>query len=174
RDDQWFASDRFAREVVAELEPRCEGEIELLLPQVGEHVGAEHLSGCDLDLRGVLGECTEEYGERLVGDRERVGEADLAEFAAGGGVGALEYALGDRDGALGFLDEHGPGGGQLDGARRSVEQLHAEHLLDRTYLLAESLLGDVELFGGAGEVALASDGDYVPHLPEVRSHPGQQ
>jgi len=61
--------------------------------------------------------------------------------------------------------------GQLDRARGAVEQLDAEHLLNRAHLLAERLLGDVQLLGGACEVALPGDSDDVAHLPEVRPHP---
>lgn len=49
---------------------------------------------------------------------------------------------------FGFLDEHGPCRGERHGANSSVEELNAEHLLHHAHLLAERLLGDVQLLGG--------------------------
>jgi hypothetical protein len=65
----------------------------------------------------------------------------------------------------------GAGRRQLHRPRRSVKQLNAQHLLDRTRLLTECLLRDAQLLGGPRKVALASDRDDVAHLPEVRPIP---
>src|SRR5215469_15772986 len=113
----------------------------------------------------VFSECAEKGGQGLVGGGERVGQADLPQFPAGRRACPFEHPLRGRQRALGFLDEHGPRRGQLHRARCPVEELNAEHLLHRAHLLAERLLGDVELLGGTGEVALARNGDDIAHLP---------
>ncbi len=59
--------------------------------------------------------------------------------------------------------------GQLDGAGRAAKELDAQLALEPAHLGREGGLGDVELLGGPGEVAMARDRLEVSELAKLHS-----
>ena len=86
--------------------------------------------------------------------------------------------IGDRaDGRLEILDqplghreEVLAGAGQVDGARRAVEQAHPQGLLQPPDVQAEARLRQVQPFRRPGEIAEARHHDEDAHLLEVDIH----
>jgi len=62
-------------------------------------------------------------------------------------------------------------GRELNRACRAVEELPSELVLESADLLADRGLDDVELLGGATEVAQLSDGKEVPELANLHASP---
>ena len=56
--------------------------------------------------------------------------------------------------------------GQFDGIRAAPEQQDADFFFQLGELLAERRLGDMQFFGGAGEILLLGDLDDVLQLAE--------
>ena len=81
--------------------------------------------------------------------RPRTRPAELVDLAAG--------ALDLGEDAAGARREQLAGGGRHDASRCALEQLGAELRLELPDLMRERRLGDVELLGRAGEVAVAGD-----------------
>ncbi len=61
------------------------------------------------------------------------------------------------------------GVGSDDAPARALEELDAELVLEPAHLVRERRLGDVELLGGAGEVAMPGDGLDVPELAQLHA-----
>jgi len=74
-------------------------------------------------------------------------------LAAGGPAGVGERAVEVGEDPLRPLEQRLAGGGELDAARRAVEQRGAELGLHAADVLRERRLGHVEALGGAPEVA---------------------
>ena len=75
-------------------------------------------------------------------------------------------------GGAGGLEQRLAGLGELDAARRAVEQRHADLLLEPGDRGAQRLLGDVHAARGAREVQLLGDGDEVAQVPQLDIHSG--
>ena len=101
---------------------------------------------------------------------QRVDEPQGACLAAGRGLHPAHGAIRGRQHPLRVGEEDRAGGRELDLPRAAPQQRDAERRLERADLLADGLLGDVQLVGCAREVAVLGDGDEVAHLPEVRGH----
>ena len=63
--------------------------------------------------------------------------------------------------------EHAAGLGQGNRPALAREQAHAQLFFQQLDLAAERRLGDMQFFGGAGEVALARHGDEIAQLSQV-------
>src|SRR4051812_20863678 len=72
-----------------------------------------------------------------------------------------------REHALGVAVEPLPGLGRLDAAPGTVDELHAEPLLERLDLQADGRLRDAEPLRRLGEALLLDDGDEGRKLPRV-------
>ena len=64
-----------------------------------------------------------------------------------------------------LVEQRRPRRGEGDAAAVAVEELHAELGLERSNLLADAGLRDVQPLGGAAEVELLGHGDERPQLP---------
>ncbi len=112
----------------------------------------------------IGGEPLRERGDGAGGEVRGDADPERAGLAgADAGHRALE-PLDPLDDRPRLVEQHGPGGRQLDPARRPHEQLHAERRLERLDPLAERRLGDVQPLGGAAEVQLLGDGDEVAEV----------
>ena len=71
-------------------------------------------------------------------------------------------------------EQRAPGVGQLDAARRPMEERRAQLVLELADLGAERLLGEVQPSRRAGEVQLLGHGDERAQVTqlEARAHPG--
>jgi hypothetical protein len=83
-------------------------------------------------------------------------------------AGALGGALERRERDWRFLEEHLPGGGELDLAAGAHEQLGAEGALELADLGAQRRLGDVQPRGGTAEVELLGDGQEVANQARLK------
>src|SRR4029078_6451132 len=75
--------------------------------------------------------------------------------------------VGRRDDRAGLVDDRAPVRGQAHVAGRAVEDAQPKLVLQPADLLAEHLLGDPQLFGGAREVQLVGDGHGVAQATEL-------
>jgi hypothetical protein len=72
--------------------------------------------------------------------------------------------------ATGVLEVRLSGVGGPHGAPSPVQQLDAQGSFELFDLLGERGLGDVQFLGGAGEVALVSDGKQVAQVAQLYDH----
>jgi len=84
-------------------------------------------------------------------------------------AGSLEFA---EDGA-GAREKSFAGVGEADGAAEAVKETGAEFGFEFEDLLGERGLGDVGMFGGAGEAAGVGDGAEVAELVEFHGRSNQ-
>ncbi len=168
-DDDELLGDELVQSEAVTLDPlghRQEGEVELVEP---EHLGelfARLLADGQLDARMALVE--DRQHERHVDRAHRVQRADRhpagldAAEALELGVGGLELGQ-DPPGAS---DEQLAGLGDRHLPSRPLDEREAGLLLEAADLLGERGLGNVLALGGAGEVALVSERNQVPQLPQ--------
>ena len=116
-------------------------------------VGAEDLARFDLDLRVGLGQARQQPGERVPDCCQRVGEPQCAGFPAGCRLGPAGGAVGGGEDSPAVGEEYLSFGGELDAPRRTPQQGNPEGPLQRFDLLADRLLGDVQVVGRPGETA---------------------
>ena len=73
------------------------------------------------------------------------------------------------EGALGALEQQAPGFGQLHRAGRARQQAHTELRLEAAHVLGDRRLADVQLGGGAREVAMTRHRGERAELLEIHS-----
>ncbi|GLU91511.1 hypothetical protein Agsp01_37660 [Agromyces sp. NBRC 114283] len=87
------------------------------------------------------------------------GDTDMPEFAALSGAHIVRGMLEFVENAAGRAEQSLPGRSDLHGARRAVEQLRAQFLLQCLYGAAYRRLRQMEAFGRSPEVQFFRDGD---------------
>jgi len=133
--------------------PRREREVVAFGEEEFGDVGAEDLARFDLDLRVDLGQARQQPGSGLPDCGQRVGEPECAGLPAGGRLGPAGGAVGGGEDSPAVGEEYLSFGGELDAARRAPQQGDPEGPLQRFDLLADRLLGDVQVVGRRGETA---------------------
>jgi hypothetical protein len=96
-----------------------------------------------------------------------VGANQLPLLSCGNAADAAPELLARGEQCWSALEQEPPRVGQVTLVRRAVEQRHSKLLLEQPHLAAHRRLGDVEPFGGAREVALASHRQELLKPPEV-------
>ena len=145
------------------------------------HIELARLEPGDQALGSLLGDgqgnarmSTVKAGE----DRREQGGTEARGGADGDPAAAQAFELGDLVDQGGNVSQ-GPasqrkqeltGIGQGDGARRSMKERGAQGSLEPTDLGTHRRLGDVEAFGGPGEMTVIGDGHEVLELMKLRSH----
>src|SRR6266542_5251407 len=167
---EFLAPDRALVYAVEAFRAGREREVEPLVAEQPFDVRSECLAGHHLELRMRGGDRVDEGGKRLIHGGQGVGEAQYAGLTARRGLRATGGAIGGVECPARLLHEDLAGRRDRDTAVGPLEQLHPEHLLDRSDLLRERLLGDVQVTGGAGEASLLRDGGHVSHLPQLGRH----
>jgi len=97
-------------------------------------------------------------------------DGQVAGLAAAGRLRCGERLVDGAQGGAGRLQQRLAGLGELDAARRALQQRHAELLLEPGDRGAQRLLGDVHAARGAREVQLLGDGDEVAQVAQLHIH----
>ena len=126
-----------------------------------------HLHQLDVQLRGVLAQLAHQRGDAAVqggGDEANRENTPLLMPHALGRNLHLLYAAEDLQG---LFEEQLARIAKPQRTAGAGDQGHAQFLLQQLDLAAQRRLGDMQLFGSAGEVALAGDGDEIAQLTQV-------
>ena len=151
---------------------QAEGGVELVGGEEAEHVGGDALAEADLDAGVGVAEAGEQPGDvEVAGGQERADpDASAQDAAKLVDLRARGVDLGeDPAGASG--DRHA-GFGRGDAPARALEQRGAQLALEPADLVRQRRLGEVELLGGAREVAVPRHRLHASQLPEL--HPNDR
>ena len=134
-----------------------EGGVDLVLLEVAGHVGGRPLAQADLDSGVGGGEPGEQAGHVELARGQQGADRDPAADEALELVDLVAHAVNLGEHAPRARGDRLPRLGRRDAAARALEELGAELGLEPADLVRERGLGDVELLGRAGEVAVAGD-----------------
>src|SRR5438034_197194 len=115
----------------------------------------------------AAGECSECLGKQRDFEAGRVADLEKPYLAARGTAGGLDRLVGCTQEFSRGLQEGISGGGQSDASLGSPQQLYFEVLFERSDLLAERRLGDLQPRRRAAEVELFGHRNEVPTVTEV-------
>ena len=154
----------------SQLAPHDEGEVELTVEHpLQEHLQQVGLEEPDLELWPLLPQCADDGGEHL--HRDALERAhDEPPTVAGAELGQLVVGLAEvTEDRLGVLEQHPPGGCDLDraGSTGAVEHGLADHPLEGADLLADGRLREAQALGRPPERALAGHGPQGDEVPDL-------
>ena len=171
RGDDLLVGQPLGGEIVGDLAgQQAEGGVELVGGDVAEHVGGDALAEADLDARMGAAEAGEQAGDvEVAGGQERPDPdapaqdaAELVDLLARGVDLGKDPACTRRDGAARVRRNHA--------AARAFEQRRSQLLLEPPDLVRQCRLGEVELLGGAREVAVPRHRLHASQLPELHGN----
>ena len=144
--------------------PRMKSRVDPALGHgLGQLAGAAFLEHQPHIGRGIAK--APDHGRHEGVEGRRAGEAHCqpAGLAARHLAHAVHGLVHQRDDVARVRQQRAAAFGQFHAARQTVEQRHAQFLLQRADLLAERRLTDAQAFGGLGQVG------FLGHRQEVRS-----
>src|SRR5262249_54561010 len=139
------------------------------------HGGGQLWSSGLLDLQSNTGQGSAESPQQACGGRMQPGgrrdsQSHHSCFAALDRARVRDRVVEAREQCAYLLLKRATRSGQLHPARPTLEQLHAQLVLQRANLLTERSLLDHQLLRGPGHVAFVCDREEVAELPEARRY----
>jgi hypothetical protein len=148
----------------------AEGGVEVVGGETAVHVGGDALAQAGLDAGVSLAEACEQSGDVEVACGVERADPDVATQDAAELVDLLACAVQFGEDAAGSGGDHLSGLGGGDPSARALEQGCAEFSFELSDLVRERRLGDVELFGRAGEMAVTGDRFDALELPKLHAN----
>ncbi|MCY1363114.1 hypothetical protein D9M69_498610 [compost metagenome] len=166
---QRIEPDRLGHQSITDLIRLCQADVEQVVIQTSDLFTEGDVRQADLDLRLFLATLGEQGGQACLRDAVRQGHADASAIPSRRALDAGLGLVDDRQHAAGFLQQHLARPGQARTARRALEQLDAQAILQFLDGPGEGRLFDVQARGRARKVQLFCNGDETAKVAQFHS-----